>query len=80
MSKLITTSTEGMSRPLEATSVAINMFLSFDLNRFRELRRCCCDKLPLIFTALKFRFLSISASYRDCLRVDVKMIVFLPAN
>ena len=76
----MTTSTEGISRPLEATSVAIKMFLSFDLNRFREFRRYCCDKLPLILTALKLRFLSIRASYRDDLRVDVKIIVFLPAN
>ena len=35
ISKFITTSTCGMSSPLLATSVAINIDLSFDLNLFK---------------------------------------------
>ena len=80
MSKLITTSTFGMSRPREATSVAIRMSLSFDLNLLRALSLYCYARLPLMLTALKLRNRSMSASYSDYLRVEVKMIIFLPAN
>jgi hypothetical protein len=39
MSKLMTTSTCGMSKPRLATSVAIKIDLAFDLNLFREPKR-----------------------------------------
>ena len=80
ISKLITTSTFGMSRPREATSVAIRMFLSFDLNLLRALSRYYYAREPLMLTALKLRKRSMSANWSDDLRVDVKMIVFLPEN
>ena len=80
MSKLMTTSTLGISSPRDATSVAIKMFLSFALKRLSALSRYCCESFPLMFTALKLRKRRVRANFNDWLQVDVKMISFLPAN
>jgi len=75
----MTRSTEGISRPREATSVAIKIALSPALNLFSESSLICYDILPWIFTALKLRNFSVNTSFKLWLQVDVKMIVFLPA-
>jgi hypothetical protein len=46
MSKLSTMSTLGISRPLDATSVATNMFLWPDLNLFNAPNLLGCDNWP----------------------------------
>ena len=80
ISKLITKSTAGMSSPLDATSVAINIERSPALNLFRAASLYCYESYPFIFTALKFKFLSIKASFKDWLHVVVNIIVFYPEN
>lgn len=69
-----------MSSPRDATSVAINIDLSPALNLFKAASLCCYDNYPFIFTALKFKFLNINASFNDWLHVVVNIIVFYPEN
>jgi len=76
----MTTSTEGISRPLEATSVAIRIDFSPVLNLFKLLRRIYCDILPWILAALKLRNFSMITSFKLALQVDVKIMIFLPAS
>jgi hypothetical protein len=54
-----------MSNPRDATSVAINIDLSPALNLFKAANLYCYESYPLIFTALKSKFLNINASFKD---------------
>jgi len=47
---------------------------------FSESSLICWVIFPWILAALKLRNFKVNASFKDWLQVEVKMIVFLPAN
>jgi hypothetical protein len=80
MSKLSTMSTLGMSRPLDATSVATKMFLCPDLNLFNAPNLFGCDSWPWRHTALNPKFLRSRVIRSALLQVATKIIVDCPLN
>ncbi len=70
----MTRSTEGISSPLEATSVATNIFASLCLNRANEPSLLFCDIWPFTVTALWPNFLSNKQTLFADRQVKVKTI------
>jgi len=75
----MTKSTEGISRPREATSVATSTFASLCLNRAREPSRLAWLICPLTVTALWPNFLKRRQTLLAARQVIVKMMTSRPA-
>eukprot|EP00962_Isochrysis_galbana_P061034 scaffold36187_cov135-Isochrysis_galbana.AAC.5 len=76
----MTKSTEGMSNPRAATSVAIRMLRSPALNLFSAASRLGCANCPCNGTAPKPSARSVRARRCAFAHVDTKTMAVLPAS